>query len=178
MQKTIGTRIVLAAAFFWLGLSACDGTDPNNGGICFGYSQCEASEICVDGSCVSPYGRELRFAHIKVVVSETNPNDEAWDMPGGMPDLYVCIWEAKTEDEYFCTTTRDDRLTAEWYETLDVVLHEDDEWFFEVFDEDPADNDSIGRCSSPITVDIIRGRILTCDNDYYDLEVELATTFY
>ncbi len=84
MQKIIGMRIALAAAFLWLGLSACDGTDSNNGGICFGHSQCEASEICVEGSCVSPYGRELRFAHIKAVVSETNPNDEAWDTPGGM----------------------------------------------------------------------------------------------
>jgi hypothetical protein len=103
-----------------------------------------------------------------VAVAEQDPNGEAWDEAGGMPDPFLCAWKnSEQPSNEVCSTAVNDVLTANFNEHFDAAIYQDDTWYFSVWDEDTPDNTFVGGCSGPIEVRIIQSEGISCDGQHY-----------
>ena len=165
-----GIMTVIVTTMFILVQTGCGGDGGGNGGddSCITDLDCDATTMCFYGDCSSPYGRTFRFTFGGVTISERDPNGEAWDALGGMPDPFVCAWKNSEQPvNEVCTSTVDDSLTAQFNEYFETALFQEDVWYFGVWDEDISEDDFIGACAGQIDVGKIKSGGFGCNGDYY-----------
>ena len=91
-------------------------------------------------------------------VTETDPAGEAWDVPGGMPDVLVCVAVNNGTEE--CSSTQNDTLTPTWNETVGTFTATALQAGVSIatWDEDLTSNDPIcGKGTFPIKDEYFTG---------------------
>jgi hypothetical protein len=98
-------------------------------------------------------------------ISETDPSGEAWDVPGGMPDTFVCV---TVDGDEVCSSTADDTLSPEWNEDFGTLTAAKLQAGVDVviWDEDVSDDDVI--CGEG-TITVTKQDFA---NGYFDAECE------
>lgn len=120
--------------------------------------------------------REYRFTVLSVEVSQNNPASETWDSVGGLPDPFVCFYRNDQTPAEFCTTAKDDTLTATYNESFQAIIRGSDKWLMYVWDEDISDHDEIGGfVMDPIEVAWIKLGGVSGHGDYV-LELLVSIT--
>ena len=125
------------------------GNDGGNNGGNDGGNNGDGDDDCADGlfyyqdECQSPWGKMWTVTFEEAQVSETKDDGTAWDVPGGLPDLFACLYI--NDEEKFCTSVVDDKTKAEWNEDTTVSFSaKTDKIEYCLFDEDLAEHDLIG----------------------------------
>lgn len=142
-----------------------EGSDNNPNPVC-GNNKVETGEVCDGGttSCnslskqyssgnalcrsdCSGYDESLcnnkwRIQINNISLTQRKPDGTSWDVPGGMPDVFVIIY--KNEEEIFITDVVDDSLYPSWSNAyVDVSIDSTDRYDFWIYDEDIAEHDPI-----------------------------------
>ncbi|MBM4355846.1 MAG: hypothetical protein FJ109_18990 [Deltaproteobacteria bacterium] len=122
-------------------------------GICLnGKCGCEDSTDCSDesicygspGKCTMAFGRSYSFTLADATILEGDPNDgfSAWDVGGGMPDVFVeCTAEGTL---VFSSTVKNDTLSPMWWESFNMVVAKGQYFECTAYDNDVSDADWIG----------------------------------
>jgi len=87
--------------------------------------------------CGSETATAFRITAISATAPERQSDGADWDV-GSYPDLFVCMG---TDDDYACTQTASDTLSATFNSYHDVTVL--DEGFIQLWDEDLTDHDFI-----------------------------------
>jgi hypothetical protein len=136
-------------------------------------ASCAGETICVGGTCVPAFGRAYRIVAISATVPQRDPNGEAWDVPGGLPDPYAVI--SLNGTALGMTVTAQDTLNAAWNQgTAPTVIPAGSTVRVDVYDEDIADDDSIVGCvAAPITADHLHAGGMSCSGALGTVDVGL-----
>lgn len=103
---------------------------------------------CTDGRCLGSDPAETWSIRIdRGTVTQYDPTNAAWDVPGGLPDPMVCL---TINGRRACTPTKQDTLTPVWSYTFPAarLSYLRAGVTVEMLDEDLADNDTI--CGSGV----------------------------
>ena len=102
---------------------------------CVDNNDCDDSMFCYQNTCQTPWGKYWEVTFISAQVSEKDPENEAWDPSGGLPDLYAAL--EIEDDVIFNTGTVDDSTTATWNYSETVLFEASTETiYFCLMDED------------------------------------------
>lgn len=108
-----------------------------------------------------------------VELTEKMADGSSWDVPGGMPDVWINVLH---NDELILETeTKEDTLSPGWTnEYVDVSISNTDKFVFEFWDEDTNDHDNFATLSlSTYVVDRFNDGELTEEN-YENLETKFG----
>jgi hypothetical protein len=123
---------------------------------------CTGENICINGACVSAFGRQYAIVIYDGAMKMNNAAGETWDVPGGLPDPFVRITlngQALGE-----TSVKSDTLAPMWNEGGNVVIPGGSTFQLDILDEDVAANDDMFSCAGPLTADLIRAYVLSCSS--------------
>jgi len=87
----------------------------------------------------------------------TKANGDAWDGGGNAPDLYVVVSDGSSKEK---TASVRDSLLAKLDHTTSITVELGDQLSLEVWDEDIAFNDEVGKTTIVITRDALESGIL------------------
>lgn len=138
-------------------------------------STCAGDTICLNGTCVAAFGRAYRIIAVSATVPQRDPNGEAWDVPGGLPDPYAVIM--LNGSSLGQTVTAADTLTPAWNQgTNPVAIPAGSTVRVDVFDEDVAADDDIMACqAAPVTADQLHAGSATCSNAFGTVTIGFIT---
>ncbi len=118
-----------------------DGGNDNNGEG--DDDDCAEGLFYYQNECQTPWGKMWTVTFEEAQVSEKKADDTAWDVPGGLPDLFACLYI--NGEEKFCTDVVDDATKAVWDSSTTVEFSaKTDKIEYCLFDEDLAEHDLIG----------------------------------
>lgn len=153
----------------------CDGGSKSCSGLQAVYSsgtaQCKSDCTGYDESyCKNRWEIDVR----RVKLTEKKPDGDPWDSFGGLPDIFVVIYQ--NDSKIIHTSVVDDSTSASWSgETATVSLDQSDEYEIEIWDEDVSDHDNVAVLTlENYVVNIFNSGELTEDNydNLYDKGIE------
>ncbi|MBI5529065.1 MAG: hypothetical protein HY897_22280 [Deltaproteobacteria bacterium] len=120
----------------------CTGKECGNNDCGTSCGACALGYECNSGLCELDLTGKWTVTLTTGTISETDPSDEAWDVPGGMPDAFVCV---TVDGQEACSPTADDTLSPNWDHDFGTVAASDLVAGVEVsiWDEDLSDDDVI-----------------------------------
>ena len=126
--------------------------------------ECPDEEFCLDGDCVSIYGRNYWIGVTSAWAADTKLGGGDWDFGGSAPDLYVIVYLDGAEVGR--TPTVPDNLFAEyigdyWMAAAELLLDEGSELTFAVYDEDLGEDDPVGGYPVPAIGQLLSAGILS-----------------
>lgn len=104
------------------------------GSACSSSSECDASSVCVAGTCVLGAGRQYAITVNWVAVPSVDAKGAAWDPFGGAPDPFVNVYV----DGQILGKTRytTDSFSGTFGESFTSILQADSVLAFEIKDDD------------------------------------------
>lgn len=119
--------------------------------VCVSVCNCDTGFKCdTNGACILDPTSMWTLKLTNGTISETDPNGEAWDVPGGMPDVFVCVAVNGTEK---CSPAALDTLSPVWNYTFGTFTATALQAGVDIsaFDEDPVSDDPIcGKGTLPV----------------------------
>ena len=104
---------------------------------------CAEGLFYYQNECQTPWGKMWTVTFEEAQVSEKKADDTAWDVPGGLPDLFACLYI--NNEKKFCTSVVDDATKAVWDSSTTVEFSaKTDEILYCLFDEDLSEHDLVG----------------------------------
>lgn len=117
-----------------------DNEGENNEG---GDGNCAEGLFYYQGECQTPWGKMWTVTFEEAQVSEKKADGTAWDIPGGLPDLFACLYINNVKK--FCTSVVDDATKAVWnYSKTVEFAAKTDTIEYCLFDEDLSEHDNVG----------------------------------
>lgn len=124
---------------------------------------CTGENVCVNGACVSAFGRNYRICVGSGVFGERDAMGDPWDSVGGLPDPFVKV--TINGMEVRSTTAKQDTTMPVWNECVSAIIAAGTSFAITAFDEDVASNDEMFGCTNnPLTAATIRLRTLMCSS--------------
>lgn len=97
-------------------------------------------------SCFHIHGASHQITIGSAQIDDSKPNGKSWDAFNGLPDAFVKVFV--NGNMQFSTSVKKDTCTPEWNETFTINFNDGDKIVIEMWDEDMASNDLIGRWKS------------------------------
>ena len=97
-------------------------------------------------SCFHLYGASYQITIGSAQIDDSKLDGKSWDAFKGLPDVFVRVFV--NGNLQFSTSVKKDTCTPEWDETFTINYNDGDKIVIEVWDEDTASNDLIGRWKS------------------------------
>lgn len=124
---------------------ACGFTVPNDNEPAD--DECAEGLFYYQGSCQSPWGKKWIVKFIDAKVSEKKADGEAWDVMGGLPDLFAVLKINGTE--VFRTDSGEDSTSASWNESKTVDFSaKTDKILYCLYDSDAVGGDTSSDLST------------------------------
>lgn len=92
------------------------------------------------------YGTNYQITIYSTQIDRTGPGGKDWDTFNKLPDPFVTV--IINGNKQFSTSVRDNTCSPEWDETFTIDYRHGDTIVIEVWDQDLAFNDLIGRWKS------------------------------
>jgi hypothetical protein len=122
---------------------------------------CTGEDLCLDGRCVSAFGRNYIIRVDRGVLPEHNASGGAWDIAGGLPDPKV---DLTVNGTLISTPVIGDTLMPQWmFDTPPTLIPGGTVFRIGVLDSDIDADDLAWACvADPLTADFLRAGGLRC----------------
>lgn len=105
-------------------------------GACGQNSQCPGNDICDAGSCENSNGKKYVFTLISATVPETDTDGSSWDVPGGLPDPYACVY--LDDVKVGCTSESANTLSPYWGQQIETTVYVSQKVSIMLFDNEAS----------------------------------------
>lgn len=131
----------------------CSAADPTS---------CDGDDVCIDGACVSAWGRSYELSVVQARMPPRAPDGSAWDYDGGPPDPVVVVRIGSTYA--LITEVVVDAFVASFEERAVKTLARDRTWEVWLYDADIAGPQPGLVCRfEPLSAAYLRERRLRCE---------------
>lgn len=122
---------------------------------------CTGENLCVNGACVSAFGRNYDICIWDGVMRTRSADGATWDAAGGLPDPRVHV--SLNGRRIGSTSERRDTIMPDWSECFRAVIPAGSSFGLEVVDVDIASDDLMFSCTNDrLQADLLRGGLIRC----------------